>query len=66
MGEVQRAGVGGRAAAAVRIQQHMLGQFELIVQLVQRAQQDADPILIQKRHLLRVGELNACHVAAHP
>ena len=66
MGEVQRTGVGSRTALAVLIEQHMPGQLELVVQFVQGAQPDADAVLIQERHLLRVGELDAGDIPAHP
>ena len=44
----------------------MPGQLELVVQFVQGAQPDADAVLIQERHLLRVGKLDAGDIPAHP
>ena len=53
------AGIGGGAALAVLVEQDILGQLELVIQLIQRAQQDADAVLIQKGHFLGVRKLHA-------
>ena len=66
MAQVQQTGIGGGAALAVLVEQDILGQLELVIQLIQRAQQDADAVLIQKGHFLGVRKLNAGGVAQHP
>ena len=59
MAEIQPAGV--RGADAVGVGQNGLYAFQLIIQLVQCPQKHADPILIQKCHLIGVLELDAGH-----
>ena len=65
MGEVQLSGVGRGTALAVLIQQDVLCQLELIFQLVQGAQPDADAVLIEEGHLVHIRKLDAGHVGAH-
>ena len=62
MAEIQPPGIGGAAALAVGVGQHIAGAVQLIIQIVQRAQQHADAILIQKCELLGVCHFQPCHV----
>ena len=66
MAEVQPAGIGGRTALTVGVGQHIACTVQLIIQIVQRAQQHTDPVLIQKCNLVGVRELHAGHVVQHP
>ena len=61
MGEVQLSGVGRGTALAVLIQQDVLCQLELIFQLVQGAQPNADAVLIEEGHLVHIRKLDAGH-----
>ena len=62
MAEIQPPGVGGAAALAVGVGQHIAGAVQLIIQIVQRTQQHADAVLIQKCELLGVCHFQPCYV----
>ena len=62
MAEVQPPGVGGAAALAIGVGQHIAGAVQLIIQIVQRTQQHADAVLIQKCELLGVCHFQPCHI----
>ena len=59
---VQPAGVGGGAALALLVQQHIFGVVQFIIQLVQGAQQHADAVLVQKGQLFHVGKFHPRHI----
>ena len=62
MAEIQPPGVGGAAALAIGVGQHIAGAVQLIIQIVQRTQQHADAVLIQKCDLFGVCHFQPRHV----
>ena len=62
MAEIQPPGIGGAAALAIGVGQHIAGAVQLIIQIVQRTQQHADAVLIQKCDLFGVCHFQPCHI----